>query len=340
MSSLPNAEERKKNKKKTKDHPDEKKSNKGSGKGWRREKQKENYPSGGNPPPGAVVVSPPESPASDVDQSLQETRIILDAYSKVEKEAEKVRVTKVRTDLPLALTDLSFLRPNPSSCANLRPPSPLLHQFGKVGAEEFISKVRRRQQENNISPAGPRREKAESSVPAAAPQPLPPPPVPEAFPEKPKRIISKTKSRKGKIEAMKAVAELARAHETAIKIAHQRSRRRVLKKCFLHFALFIMMEAQRVSNMKSALDTSKSTRVRTNVLRRWRAFALLVKTKLEKFVRVRRLKMCRGVFSTWVAVTKDNRLILDGFYREAEWRMKGRYFSSMVKFARNATAKR
>ena len=170
-----------------------------------------------------------------------------------------------------------------------------------------------------------------------APRALPPPPVPEPPPHKPRREVeNRSKSRKVKFESLKADAELARAHEIAVRIAHQRSRRRILKKCFLHFALFIIMETERATKFTSVLGASKSLRIKMNVLRRWRAFTSLMKSRLEKFLRVRKLKTCRGLFSTWFSVTKDNKLVLEGFFKGAEWRMKGRCFSSIVKFARNA----
>jgi hypothetical protein len=57
-----------------------------------------------------AVISPPASPTTD--PSLSEARIILDAYSKVEKDAEKVRVAKVRLSPKLSLPQSPQISPS------------------------------------------------------------------------------------------------------------------------------------------------------------------------------------------------------------------------------------
>ena len=286
---------------------------------------------GSKQPPSQVTAAAPQT--THRDASLEEARSILLAYSKVEKDAEKVRVQKL----------------------------------GRVGAEDFIERVRRKQR--NVQQSGSSRSRnqlEEGQPPATVTLPVPLPPVPEPYPELPrpqKKLSQKmsarrtkdqvssssssssskqlrSKSRRNQVEMKKVDAELAKAYETAVKIARQRSRRRVLKNCFRHLCLFITEEAQKLANIVCTLNRAASARVRTNVLRRWRAYTVLIKTRVRRFVSLKNVKRCRGIFSTWVSLTKENRLVLEGFFREAEWRLKGRCFSRIKRFARDAVYKR
>ena len=189
-----------------------------------------------------------------VDLSLHEARLILDAYTKVERDAEKVRVKKL----------------------------------GRLGAEDFINSIRAKQKNKERMDSGELPQPAPHSLNQSSITPSSSVPS-QVAPSKPSKVLAKQNkkkrernARKSKIDVKKAEDELARAHETAIKIARQRSRRRILRKCFLHFALFVMSESERVDALKATLRRSSVARIRSSIFRRWRRYTAEINMKLEQ----------------------------------------------------------
>ena len=101
-----------------------------------------------------------------------------------------------------------------------------------------------------------------------------------------------------------------------------------------------MSESERLDSLRATLSASTAVRIKASVVRSWRHHAADVKRKLRQFTELKDLKTCRGVFSAWLDVTRLNLLVLDQFHRAADWRRKGRTFSTLRRFALKARADR
>ncbi|GMH49263.1 hypothetical protein TrLO_g9493 [Triparma laevis f. longispina] len=240
-------------------------------------------------------------------EATKEARQILNAYNKVESVAGETRVKK----------------------------------FGKIGAEEFINKVRNKQKggggegvERRERRRSEKKKEASSSSRAAVaattdanviiPPPVHIPPPPTAH------QISQTK-----INHKKASVELAKAHNVAIKISLQRSRRRTLRSYFKNIAMFVIEEEMRLVEFKDKLSLGKDIRMKILLFRSWKEYNKRLNIQTDRLVTKRNMKTLRGVFNVWFEVMKDNMLFLEKHHEMKEWRMLGRCFKNLKVWARD-----
>ncbi|GMH83866.1 hypothetical protein TrVE_jg5452 [Triparma verrucosa] len=234
-----------------------------------------------------------ENRQTSKDQSVKEARLILSAYNKVESVAGETRVKK----------------------------------FGKIGAEEFISRVRSKQKGGPES--GRAREREAPAATATTTTTHIPPPV-QIPPPPTNHQISQTK-----INHKKASVELAKAHNVAIKISLQRSRRRTLRSCFKNIAMFIINEEMRLVEFKDRLSLRKDIRMKILLFRSWKEYNKRLKIQTSRLMNKRNMKTLRGVFNVWFEVTKDNLLFLEKHHEMKEWRTLGKCFKILKIWARD-----
>ena len=133
---------------------------------------------------------------------------------------------------------------------------------------------------------------------------------------------------------------LKRARETAVTIALARSRRRLARRCFANLAKFVAMEGDRLRGMRQTLKASKRVRVKSAVLRAWHAFSQHVNCGFRNLVRKNDKRQLRGCFSQWICETNNTNRVMDKFYGEAQWRLKGRIVTVWRKFVKRAAGER
>ncbi|GMH88491.1 hypothetical protein TL16_g11173 [Triparma laevis f. inornata] len=138
-----------------------------------------------------------------------------------------------------------------------------------------------------------------------------------------------------KINHKKASVELAKAHNVAIKISLQRSRRRTLRSYFKNIAMFVIEEEMRLVEFKDKLSLGKDIRMKILLFRSWKEYNKRLNIQTDRLVTKRNMKTLRGVFNVWFEVMKDNMLFLEKHHEMKEWRMLGRCFKNLKVWARD-----
>ena len=142
--------------------------------------------------------------------------------------------------------------------------------------------------------------------------------------------------RKLKLDNARADREMKKAHETAVTIARQRSRKRILRRCLYNIAIFITTEGEKLRNIKRELFTKKRARVKKVVFREWGAWAKKRLVSRREFECVRERRMLNGVFSRWIEHFHDQMMLMDKFHRAARWRQLSRCVKNWKLFCKRA----